>query len=156
MYKLIYRCLNQYPEYKEELLNKVYANSDWSFLYGWLSKRIEESEHGILPRIYAVFDADENMVGYYVLSEKEVIAHTPDITPWLGIILVFDGYRGKSYSPEIIEHACQSARDMGYSELYLITEHNNFYERFGFEFICNEHYLSGEPTKLYRRLLVNN
>lgn len=152
MNKLIFRSLGQHPEYKEELLNKVKHNSDWSFLYGWLLDRFDELGTDMLPQIYAAFDEKENMVGYYVLSAKEMIKHDQNMKPWLGIILVFDEYRGKKYSPLMIERACETAKNLGFECLYLITEHDNYYERFGFEFVKEEHYENGERTKLYKQI----
>lgn len=73
--------------------------------------------------------------------------------PWRGIVLVFSGHRGKKYGPLLIEHVCDQARRSGFAALYLITEHEQYYERFGFHFIRPERYLSGEPTKLYCQTL---
>lgn len=53
----------------------------------------------------------------------------------------------------MIEHACQTARKLGFPQLYLITEHENYYERFGFAVIGEENYENGERTKLYKRIL---
>lgn len=153
MNELIYRSLREHPACRDELLRRVRRNSDWAFLYGWLLGRLAEPERDGLPRICAVFDAQETMVGYYVLSAREVIRHPPEIKPWLGIILVFDGHRGKKYSPQMIAHACGAAKAAGYDELYLITEHDDYYERFGFTFLRSERYKSGAPTRLYRRAL---
>lgn len=104
--KLTYRSLKQHPEYKEVLLDKVKSNSGWDFLYDWLLDRFEEMGQSVLPQIYMAFDEQENMTGYYVLCDKEIIRHDSDVKPWLGIILVFDDCRmvlrslfanGKSY-----------------------------------------------------------
>lgn len=150
---LIYRSIEKHPEYKSELLHKVQMNSDWGFLHDWLLDRFAEIGSGILPQVYVVFDTQGAMVGYYVLCVQEVIHHDPSLKPWLGIILVFDEYRGRKYSPLIIEHACQTAKESGFEELYLVTEHENYYERFSFDFLHAARYLTGEPTKLYRRKL---
>lgn len=153
MEQLTFRSLAEHPEHREELLRRVAHNSDWTFLTPWLRERLAELGSGLLPQIFAAFDAQGQMVGYYVLSRQEVIRHGPELTPWLGIVLVFDGHRGKKYSPLLIGHACDQARHSGFGALYLITEHEHYYERFGFRFIRSERYLSGEPTKLYCRTL---
>lgn len=71
-------------------------------------------------------------MGYYALSDHEIIRDCPTGRIWLGIVLIFDGHRGKRYSPILLEHACRQAKASGFSELYLVTEHVNYYERFGF------------------------
>lgn len=73
MNALIYRSLRDHPACRDELLRRVRRNSNWAFLYGWLP------EQDGLPRICAVFDPQETMVGYCVLSAREVIRHLPEM-----------------------------------------------------------------------------
>lgn len=153
MEQLQFRSLLEHPEYRESLLENVKNNSDWGFLYGWLEARLAELGQAVLPQVYAVFDRQEQMVGYYVLSAREVICHPPELFPWLGIILVFDPYRGRKYSPVMIADACQRAKADGFSDLYLVTEHEQYYERFGFTFVRDERYTDGSPTRLYHKAL---
>lgn len=81
MNALIYRSLRDHPVCRDELLRRVRRNSDWAFLYGWLPERLAEPEQDGLPRICAVFDPQETMVGYCVLSAREVIRHLPEMKP---------------------------------------------------------------------------
>ena len=135
-------------------MDRMRANSDWQEVYGWLATRVSECGMDGLPQVWMCFDGNGEVVGYYALSDHEIIRDCPAGRVWLGIVLIYDGHRGKGYSPIMLEHACRQARASCFSELYLVTEHVNYYERFGFIHIGNAVYEHGLPTKVYRKNLA--
>lgn len=153
MEELTFYSIQAHPELARRLLEKVQTNSDWREVYGWLARRVNECGSGILPQVWMCVNRAGEAVGYYALSDHEIIRDCPAGRVWLGIVLIFDGHRGKGYSPVLIEHACGQAKASGFSELYLVTEHVNFYERFGFLHIGHAVYEHGLPTRVYRKAL---
>lgn len=153
MAELTFLSINEHPELARTLLEAVQANSDWRQVSGWLSQRLSECGGAPLPQVWLCRNAAGEPVGYYALSDSEIIRGCPPGRAWLGILLIFDAHRGRKYSPILLEHACAQARACGFPALYLVTEHVNYYERFGFDHIGGAVYEDGSPTKVYRRLL---
>lgn len=154
MAELTFFSIGEHPELGTLLMDRMRANSDWQEVCGWLARRVSECGRDGLPQVWLFCDSHGEPVGYYALSDHEIIRDCPAGRVWLGIVLIFDGHRGKGYSPVLLAHACGQAMALGFSELYLVTEHVNFYERFGFRHIGNAVYEHGLPTKVYRKALA--
>ncbi|MGN0763648.1 MAG: GNAT family N-acetyltransferase [Aristaeellaceae bacterium] len=154
MTELTVCSIGEYPALGQILLNKMRANSNWQEVDGWLAQRVTECGRDGLPQVWLCFDENGEPVGYYALSDHEIIRDCPAGRVWLGIILIFDGHRGKGYSPVMLEHACSQAGACGFTELYLVTEHVQYYERFGFQHIGNAVYEHGLSTKVYWKALA--
>ncbi len=124
--------------------------TEWPEAYGWFIDVIDDWSLTDFPQIVAVTE-NEEIIGSYSLVAKELIKDNHNYTPWLGTLFVKEKYRGRHYSPLLIENACQRVQKMGYNHLYLATDHIGLYEKFGFEEIGLGLYLWGEPTKFYRK-----
>ena len=57
--------------------------------------------------------------------------------------------RRRGLAGEMLALACRDMADMGISTLYLITDHDSFYERYGWEFLCMVRDSQGEMTRMY-------
>jgi len=60
-----------------------------------------------------------------------------ELTPWYATMYVKREYRGKGYSKILNDAILKEAKKRGYKELYLKTELNNYYEKFGAVYIKN-------------------
>ena len=66
-----------------------------------------------------------------------------DYTPWLAALYVKKECRSRGIGELLIESVKQITKDMGYSELYLKTEHTSgYYYRLGWEFVesCEDNF----------------
>ena len=61
----------------------------------------------------------------------------PELTPWYATMYVKKEYRGKGYSKILNDAILKEAKKRGYKEIYLKTELNNYYEKFGAVYIKN-------------------
>ena len=59
----------------------------------------------------------------------------PDLTPWYATMYVKKEFRGKGYSKILNDAVLKEAKKRGYKEIYLKTDLNNYYEKFGAVFI---------------------
>jgi len=59
----------------------------------------------------------------------------PELTPWYATMYVKKEYRGKGYSKILNLAILKEAKNRGIKELYLKTELNNYYEKFGAKFV---------------------
>lgn len=69
-----------------------------------------------------------------------------NLTPWYATIYVKKEYRGKGYSKILNDAILEESRKRNYKEIFLKTNLNNYYEKFGARFI--EKLSNGE--KLYK------
>ena len=60
-----------------------------------------------------------------------------DLTPWYATMYVKKEYRGRGYSKKLNDAILKEASILGYSKVYLKTELENYYEKFGAIFMEN-------------------
>ena len=60
--------------------------------------------------------------------------------------------RGRGLAGALLAFACRDMAARGVGTLYLITEHDSFYERYGWQYLCTaQPDDGGAPLRLYRR-----
>ncbi|MBE6466997.1 MAG: GNAT family N-acetyltransferase [Alphaproteobacteria bacterium] len=135
----------------DELLEIL--QKEWPEAYGWLTDVIDDWSISDFPQI-VVATQNKEIIGYYSLVAKELVKDNHNYTPWLGTLFIREKYRGNHYSSILIDDVCQRVKNMGYSNLFLATEHIGYYEKFGFEEIGLGMYLWDAPTRFYRKSLT--
>jgi len=83
----------------------------------------------------------DNLIGFISIFPEDG-EERKDLTPWYATMYVKKEYRGKGYSKILNEAILKEAKERGYDKLYLKTELDNYYEKFGAKFI--EYLNSGE------------
>ena len=58
-----------------------------------------------------------------------------DLSPWYATMFVKDEYRGKRYSKMLNDAILEEAKKRGFKKLYLKTELQNYYEKFGAKYM---------------------
>lgn len=58
-----------------------------------------------------------------------------DLTPWYATMYVKEEYRGKGYSKLLNDSLIDEARRLGYKKIYLKSALENYYEKFGAQYI---------------------
>ncbi len=59
-----------------------------------------------------------------------------DLTPNLCALYVEEACRGRGIARALLDFVCSDMRDHGYATLYLLTDHTDFYEHCGWNFLC--------------------
>ena len=105
------------------------ASCSWSAGYH-LSKMMKDNKFTDWERVFAVF-INDNIAGYCTLTKEDCI---PNLlyTPYVGFIFVDEAYRGKRISEALCLHAIGYAKSVGFDKIYLISDHVNLYEKYGF------------------------
>lgn len=107
-----------------------------------------------LPQWYLLLQGSGDIpIGCVGLITNDFISRM-DLLPWLCALYVEPEHRGKGLGTMLIEHACAEAGRMGYSSIYLCTEHNGFYERKGFSYIGDGYHPWGDKSRIYKRSLI--
>ena len=73
-----------------------------------------------------------------------------DLTPNICAVFTDENFRCLGVAGNLLNMAVEDLRLKGISPVYLITDHTNFYERYGWEFLCMVQG-DGEPdtTRMY-------
>jgi GNAT superfamily N-acetyltransferase len=104
-----------------------------------------------LPHWYLLENQNE-IIGCAGLIDHDFIDRT-DLSPWLCSLYLEEEMRGKSLSALLIEQAISDAAKEGFGKLYLCTELEGFYEKYGFRYIGDGKYPDGEPARTYELVL---
>ncbi len=59
-----------------------------------------------------------------------------DLAPNICAVYTDEKYRGKGIAGRLLDLAVESLRAKGISPVYLLTDHTGFYERYGWDFLC--------------------
>jgi len=131
-YKIVeyFSCENQ-----THWLNRIEL-SKWSgskALFYLLSKGEMKKVFGESTELFLLTD-NEELLGYCTLSPQDNIQPT-SLTPWMGFLNIEPEYRGNRYSEILMNYTENKARDAGFKNLYVSTEAEGFFEKFGYDFV---------------------
>lgn len=79
---------------------------------------------------------ENELVGFISLFKTDGDDRT-DLSPWYATMYVKEKYRNKGYSKILNNAILKKAKELGYQKVYLKTDLNNYYEKFGARYIEN-------------------
>ena len=97
---------------------------------------------------------------YIAISDKRIIAglgviendfhDRPDLSPNVCAVYTEPDARGRGIAGALLNFTCEDMKDKGIEALYLVTDHDGFYERYGWELFCMVHSDGeDEPSRMY-------
>lgn len=91
---------------------------------------------------------DQKICGYCTVAKTDCI---PDVsyTPYIGYLFVGEEYRGNRLSQKMMQYAMDYLRSVGFDRVHLVTDHENLYEKYGFEVIDRKIAPWGSTEKIY-------
>src|SRR5574344_194905 len=95
---------------------------------------------------------DENVLKGFISIFPSDCEECKNLTPWYATMYVKREFRGKGYSKILNDAILKEAKTRKYEQIFLKTDLNNYYEKFGAKFIKN---LSNNE-KLYKFELQEN
>ncbi len=101
-----------------------------------------------LPKFFLMLKQDE-VVGCFALITNDFISRH-DLIPWFACLFVEERERGNKLSQRMFDYARLECKKAGYEFLYLTTDHEALYERFGWERIEDGYEPTGKKTRIYR------
>ena len=111
---------------------------------------VHSSEPGRrLPKFFLLLDGDE-IVGCYGLVTNDFISRH-DLYPWFACLFIDERKRGGELGKLLMDHAEKETRKAGFSSLYLTTDHDGYYERYGWRRIEDGFEPSGKRTRIYEK-----
>ena len=80
--------------------------------------------------------SDNILVGFISIFPHDSEEY-PELTPWYATMYVKKEYRGNGYSRILNDAILKEAKNRGFNTIYLKSELNNYYEKFGAKYIEN-------------------
>lgn len=144
-YKIV--SVRENPEYLDPAVD--YFSSKWGIGRETYLDCISHSIHTPrpLPRWYLLERNDGMIAGCYGLITNDFNSRQ-DLWPWLAALFVAESERGQSLGAKMLDHGRAEAARLGFGRLYLCTDLDSYYERYGWRYIANCWNL-GENVKVY-------
>ena len=89
-----------------------------------------ETEYGW----YLCMDGDKIVGGMGVIEND--FHDRKDLTPNVCAVYTESEYRCKGIAGKLLHMVVDDMKEKGITPIYLVTDHTNFYERYGWEFFC--------------------
>ena len=124
--------------------------SDWRagmFLHKMLSENTFFENVGKGSRVLLLTDGDA-LISFCTFSKYDDIQPT-DLTPWIGFVYTFPQYRGHRYAGLLFDEVVRLAKEKNIPDVYLSTNRDGLYEKYGFEYLTTMNDIDGEPSKVY-------
>lgn len=91
--------------------------------------------------------SDGKIVGGLGVIENDFHERT-DLSPNICAVFTEEEYRGRGIAGRLLDKAVEDLRSHGVSPVYLATDHVGFYERYGWEYVCQVGCCDGE-SRMY-------
>ncbi len=144
--------LRETPELSEQAAKWFYDK--WQVPQELYLESIQECQkkQANIPQWYLVMKED-TIIGGMGVIENDFHKRT-DLTPNICAVYIEEKYRKHGIAKGMLDFVCKDLTSMGCTEVYLITEHTNFYEKCGWEFLCMVEENNGHMTRMYHTALV--
>lgn len=87
-----------------------------------------------VPRWYIVMDGEKIAAGIGVIEND--FHDRKDLSPNVCAVYVEKEYWNQGIAGQMLNFVCTEFKAAGMDTLYLLTDHDFFYERYGWEFYC--------------------
>ena len=133
MYDLKYISLIEEPSLKQEAAE--WFHDKWNVPKDAYLKCMEaflngKTEYGW----FLCLDEDKIIGGLGVIDND--FHNRKDLSPNICAVYAEEAYRNQGIAGKLLNMAIEDCRQKGISPVYLVTDHINFYERYGWEFLC--------------------
>lgn len=95
-----------------------------------LARQMRSNSFSDWERVFVAL-VDNQIAGYCTLAKTDCIPNVP-YTPYIGYMFVGEQYRGNRLSKKLIDFTLAYAKEVGFDKIYLVSDHVNLYEKYGF------------------------
>ncbi len=133
MKKYKYITLRQQPELKNK--SAEWFHSKWGVPKEAYLACMEDYLNGKTELgWYLCLDGDKIVGGLGVIEND--FHDRPDLTPNICAVYTEVEYRCKGIAGNLLNMVVEDLKSKSITPVYLVTDHTNFYERYGWEFLC--------------------
>lgn len=111
---------------------------------------MEEGCHSTsgVPAWYMIKENNQIIAGVGVIEND--FHKRPDLHPNICAVYVEPDFRKQRIAPQLLDHACEKLVEKGIKTVYLLTNHTDLYERYGWQFDCMAECDDGDFSRVYR------
>ena len=133
MNKLTYITLKQQPQLKAQAVE--WFHQKWDVPAEVYLERMNDYLNGATEYgWYLCLDGDKIVSGLGVIEND--FHDRKDLAPNICAVYTEPEYRCKGIAGHLLGMTVENLRAKGISPVYLLTDHVDFYERYGWEFLC--------------------
>ena len=96
----------------------------------------------------AVLTDGEEICGYCTIIKEEAIPDMP-YTPFIGTLFIAESHRGNRLGERMLLASMDYLKSIGFDRAYLISDHVNLYEKYGFRVVDKRMAPWGREEKVY-------
>lgn len=122
------------PERKEQAAQ--WFHEKWGIPLAAYLESMEEclTGKGPVPQWYVAVE-DDRIIGGMGVIEND-FHDRKDLAPNVCAVYTEEDRRGRGVAGALLNDVCEDMKQRGIDTLYLLTDHDSFYERYGWEFLC--------------------
>ena len=122
------------PEMKEQMA--LWFHQKWGIpKEAYLDSMQDALTGGAVPSWYVAVDGGCIVGGLGVIEND--FHDRPDLTPNVCAVYTEPDYRGQGIAGALLDFVCRDMKARGIDTLYLLTDHDSLYERYGWAFYCH-------------------
>lgn len=111
---------------------------------------IHDIDNQSLPITFLAYDETNNCsLGTAAIYRGDLLSRQ-DLFPWFSALYVEEESRGKNIGKALQEFIIEFCKKRGYEYIYLYTDLENYYEKYGWEFYEFGYEFDGNKVKIYR------
>lgn len=132
------KIINYFEQANKAQLREKIARCDWSaakFLVKLLEENSFDETLGGWGRLFLLMEG-ENLVSFCTLTGQDAV-RDENMTPWIGFVYTAPQYRGRRCAGTVLAGAEAAAAELGYDRVYLETDHEGLYEKYGYVYLEN-------------------
>lgn len=136
---------------RPELLDQAvdWFSSKWGVPAEAYRESMEDSMNAAVPSWYLCLNGD-NIIGGMGVIEND-FHDRPDLTPNVCAVYTEPFFRCRGIAGRLLDFVVCDMHAHGIDTLYLLTDHDSFYERYGWEYFCPATSDGEEaPSRMYR------
>lgn len=150
---MVIKYLCDFPEYVKTVSSWIYnefvvnTKSDST-----MKDIIDHFSKTSVDNFPITFIAVENSkcVGVVSIFENDLKSQDK-LKPWLAALYVEPAYRSSRIAQGLIDRVLEKTKELGYSEVYLRTEHTaNYYKKRGWDFVFKTTDEKGQETEVFK------
>lgn len=119
----------------------------WSAKHSLL-KKLASNEYRAWERLFIVEENDK-IVAYCMFAMEDGI-HVA-YYPFISYVFVGEMARGRRISEKMIDACIAYAKELNFTTVYVVSNHNGLYEKYGFEIFDHQPNRRDEIQKVYKR-----
>ncbi len=117
----------------------------------FLAKLMMENRLQDWERVVVAID-NNSIVGFCTVTKEDCLPNTT-YSPYIGFMFVDENYRGNRISEKLIFNAISYIKELNFEKVYLISDHINLYEKYGFIKIDEQIDSAGNSQTIFAKQL---